>query len=222
MAAVPTGVSWRALRRRRPAAASNPDAGPGFEGLIHRGDQLGPLGLHLAHQLLEAPRHPPRLGELDLVDAPSHAALQHQIQLGAVAGAQDVGAPAGMGGNQLLDHEALPALTRLGMGQQVVVGLDSQQAVQQTAVAQGQLGGAHQALAEVGLQGEKPPQHERLLQHRQPLLEPAAAQIEQTRQSAGIEGSAPGCGPAGARGAPSGAGAVPAAGWRCHAPGRCG
>jgi len=41
-----------------------------------------------------------------------------------------------MGGDQLLDHEALPALAGLRMGQQIVVGLDTQQIVQQAAVAQ--------------------------------------------------------------------------------------
>jgi hypothetical protein len=46
-----------------------------------------------------------------------------------------------MGGDQLLDHEALPAFAGLGMGQQVVGGLDAQQIVQQAAVAQVKLGG---------------------------------------------------------------------------------
>ena len=92
------------------------------------------------------------LGELDFIDPPALAPLQHQVEFGAVAGAQEMGTPARMGGDQLLNHETLPALTGLRVGQQIVVALDAEQVVQQAAVAQVELGGANQPLAQVGLQ----------------------------------------------------------------------
>ena len=80
------------------------------------------------------------------------SALQHQVDLGAVVGAVEVRAVSVAGAlDQRFQRKAFVAGTGHGVAQQVVLGAQTQQRVDQAAIAHIDLGCAHQAFADVGV-----------------------------------------------------------------------
>jgi len=90
-----------------------------------------------------------RVAELELHPPPSPVLEEEQIQLGTGVSRPEVGR-FGLDDLQHLFHGvALPRSANLGVRQQILDGLDSQQRMQQTAVPQIYLGGLHLPLPQV-------------------------------------------------------------------------